>query len=237
MIDEALFRKAYPDTRHDGTLAFYGWIREFVGPDKVLLNLGAGPRTGKKIRSFRGEVARVIGVDVDAAVLDNDELDEAHLIRDGRIPLDDASVDLVVCDYVLEHIERPGQFLGEARRVLRPSAPFFFRTPNVYHYVSLVALATPHWFHELVANRARGMAADAHEPYPTYHRLNTRGTIRREARRAGFTGVELRMFEGEPSYMMFSRPSFALGVAYERLANGFERLAWMRSNIFGKLTK
>ncbi|MCC6523798.1 MAG: class I SAM-dependent methyltransferase [Polyangiaceae bacterium] len=237
MIDEAVFRKAYPGTSHDGTVAFYQWVRQHVSPGTILLNLGAGPATGSRIRSFRGEVARAIGVDVDDAVLTNAELDEAHVIRRGRIPLPDDSVDLIVCDYVFEHIADPQQFLGEAHRVLRPGSHLFFRTPNVYHYVSLIAVATPHWFHALVANRARGLDHAAHEPYPTYHRLNTRRRIRREAQRAGFSAAELRMFEGEPSYLMFSRPTFALGVAYERVVNASEALSPLRAGILGKLTR
>jgi hypothetical protein len=95
----------------------------------------------------------------------------------------------------------------------------------------------PQWVHERVANKARGLGTDAHEPYPTYHRMNTRRVLQRLARRAGFSEVELVMFEGEPSYLMFNSIAFLAGVAYERMVNGFGFLEGIRSNIIGTLVK
>jgi SAM-dependent methyltransferase len=237
MVSERLFRRCYPGHWHDGSAAFYGWVRQSLRPDMRILNLGAGPATGNAVRTLRGEVSSVIGADPDPAVLHNTELDEAYVIEGRRLPFPDDAFDLVYADYVLEHVEHPGEFLGEAWRVLKRGAPFFFRTPNRRHYVALIARATPHRFHVLVANRARGLPPDAHEPWVTFYRLNGVGRIRRAARAAGFGSCELRLFEPEPSYLMFSAPAFLLGVAYERLVNATDLLSGLRANIFGKLVK
>lgn len=124
MVSERLLRRFYPDDTRNGTVAFYGWIREHIGPRTELLNLGAGPPTGTPIRVFKGQVARVVGADIDPIVLDNPELDDAVLIQDGRLPLEDASFDVIVSDFTLEHVEEPAAFLGEAHRVLRPGGLF-----------------------------------------------------------------------------------------------------------------
>ena len=138
---------------------------------------------------------------------------------------------------MLEHVEFPAPFLTEVHRVLKPGGSFFFRTPNKYHYVSLIARCTPHWLHELVANRARGLAKDAQETYPTFHRLNSTATIQDLANRAGFTQVTLNMVEREPSYLMFSSIPFLAGVLYERTVKRFDWLAGLRANIFGRLVR
>lgn len=229
--------KYYPADRRDGTRQFYDWMRQSLTPETALLNLGAGPATGRDVRTFKGEVARVVGADIDPVVLDNDELDEAHLIEDGRLPFPEDSFDIVVSDFVLEHVEHPLPFLAEVHRVLKPGGSFFFRTPNKHHYVSLIARMTPHWFHDLVANRVRNLPEDAHEPWPTFHRLNSRSQIRETAESAGFGRMELRMVEAEPSYLMFHALPFLAGVAYERLVNSTEMLSGMRANIFGRLQK
>src|SRR5688500_8652667 len=135
MVSERLLRRFYPDETRNGTVAFYGWVRQHVGPTTELLNLGAGPPTGTPIRVFKGEVARVVGADIDPIVLDNPELDDAVLIADGRLPLPDASFDVIVSDFTFEHVEDPAGFLAEARRVLRAGGSLFFRTPNRRHYV------------------------------------------------------------------------------------------------------
>jgi hypothetical protein len=88
-----------------------------------------------------------------------------------------------------------------------------------------------------VANKARGLGTDAHEPYPTFHRMNTRRVLQRLARRAGFSEVELVMFEGEPSYLMFNSIAFLAGVAYERAVNSTPLLEGLRANIVGKAVK
>ena len=202
-----------------------------------LLNLGAGPASDSMVRSFRGQVAKVIGADIDPIVMTNDELDEAYVISDGKLPLDDQSIDVVYCDYVLEHVRDPAELMSEVHRVLRVGGHFFFRMPNIYHYVSIIAKYTPHWFHEAVANRVRGISERAHDPYSTYHRLNSRHSIQRHAKVAGFERCELVFFEAQPSYLMFATIPFLLGVGYERMVNRFENLSWLRANIFGKLTK
>ena len=45
------------------------------------------------------------------------------------------------------------------------------------------------------------------------------------------------MFEADPSYLMFHAVPFALGLAYERMANSSDRLAPLRANIFGRLER
>ena len=237
MISQRLFKRFYPDDSLDGTVRFYRWIREHTAPTTRLLNLGAGPPTRQPLRIFKGEVARVVGADIDPLVLTNHELDDAVVIKDGAIPLPDHSFDMIVSDYTLEHIEDPVAFLSESWRVLRPGGRFFFRTPNRRHYVATISRFTPHWFHRLIANRARNLSADTHEPWPTFYRLNTASDVTRHARAAGFRDSEIRMCEAEPSYLVFATIPFLGGVAYERLVNRFEALAPLRANSFGMLVR
>lgn len=237
MISAELVRAYYPDDTRDGTKAFYGWIRAHTGPSSVLLNLGAGPPTESPPRIFKGEVARVVGADIDPVVLNNPELDEARLIIDDRLPFDDARFDLIVSDFTFEHVDRPDAFLAEARRVLKPGGSLFFRTPNLYHYVALISYCTPHWFHELVANRARGLEAGAHAPWPTRYRMNTAPALRRLSRRAGFNSIEVRHFEPEPRYLFFHAWPFRAGVLYERLVNRYARLEGLRCALFGRMRR
>lgn len=237
MITEKLFKRYYPDDKKDGTRIFYTWIRQYLNPNMRVLNLGAGPATKKSIRILKGEVASVIGADIDPVVLNNEELDEGYVIKDGILPFPDNYFDSVYCDYVLEHIEHPNLFLQEVYRVLKPKGHFFFRTPNKYHYVAIISRFTPHWFHELVANRVRGLPNDAHEPYPTFFRLNSCSSIRRYASQIGFQHLELKLVEAEPSYLMFHPLAFMLGIGYERLVNRFAALSGFRVNIFGRMVK
>jgi ubiquinone/menaquinone biosynthesis C-methylase UbiE len=238
-----LYKRFYPDTSRSGTLFFYGWMRRSLAPPYRVLNMGAGPgdppgSEAFAIRDMRRAGGTVDGCDPDPAVLKNAQLDHAVMMESPAvIPFGDGLFDAVYSDYVLEHVQHPEAFLREVFRVLKPGGSFFFRTPNAWHYVSIAARLMPQWVHERVANKARGLGTDAHEPYPTYHRMNTRRVLQRLARRAGFSEVELVMFEGEPSYLMFNSIAFLAGVAYERAVNSTPLLEGLRANIIGKAVK
>lgn len=242
-VPSRLAQRAYPDASHSGTLFFYGRLRrELAGAERVL-NVGAGPGDEPgtdtfSTRDLRGHGAHICGCDPDPAVLNNAQLDEARVMdSDSRIPYEDKSFDVVYADYVLEHVERPEAFLAEVYRVLKPGGAFHFRTPNLHHYVSIAARLLPHAVHTRIANRARNLPEGAREPYRTFHRMNTRRALRALAILVGFSRVELVMFEGEPSYLMFNSAAFLLGVVYERLVNGLGFLGGVRANVMGRMLK
>ena len=237
MISDRLIQRFYSDPKYNGTSVFYRWVREYTQPNTVILNLGAGPPTLNRIRQFKGEVAEVVGADIDPIVLANPELDRAFLIVNGKLPFNDASFDVVLSDYVLEHVAQPVQFLAEVKRVLKPNASFFFRTSNLFHYVTGISVVTPHWVHTAVANKVRALSENAHDPWPTHYRMNTRSKLRRLAEQVGYSATEMRTIECEPSYLVFNPAAFMVGVAYERLVNSFEFLSDFRVNILGRFIK
>lgn len=233
---DAIYRRFYADPKHDKTTQFFTMIRAGCGPSSRVLNLGAGPTTGNAVCLHKGEVEELVGADIDPAVLGNTEIDRAIVITE-KLPFPDDHFDLAFSDCVVEHVEKPAEFLAEVYRVLKPGASYYFRTPNIFHYVALIARATPHWFHELVANRARGLTDEESHAYPTFYRLNSRRKVRRVAAAAGFSSIEITMVEGHPSYLVFHKVPFLAGVAYERLVNSTERLSEVRANIIARLVK
>jgi SAM-dependent methyltransferase len=234
-VSEQHIWRYYPPETYDGTKRFYDWVRMYSSARSVLLNVGAGEFVRREIRSFRGEVNRVIGVDIDQAVLRNSSLDEAHVLEDGILPFPNNNIDLAISDFVMEHVEHPLDFLGEIFRVLKPGSSYLFRTPNRYHYVAMLSSLTPQTAHDAVA-RLLGRQDDD-KAFPTFYRMNTKRDLRRLAEKIGFRKIELKMVETEPSYLLFSRPTFFAGMAYERLVNRFESLSSFRANIFGRFEK
>lgn len=49
---------------------------------------------------------------------------------EGGLPFADASIDLVWCTEVIEHLRDPGKFLNEVERVMRPGGIAVLTTPN-----------------------------------------------------------------------------------------------------------
>jgi len=219
----------------DGTEEFHRLFARVVAPQAKILEIGAGP--SNPTSRFLSSLGKLHGVDPDASVRSNEALLEALVIRDERLPFPNEAFDCCVSNYVAEHIANPELHLAEVARVLRPGGAYVFRTPNRYHYVSLTASLTPHWVHELVANRLRNLSENAHCPYPTVYALNSESAIKRNASEAGLKVEELRLVEKEPSYGMSSRALFLAFMCYERLVNASELLSSFRANIFAVLRK
>lgn len=200
------------------------------------LEIGPGPEntTSRWLASVFG---RVDGLDIDPDALRNPHLAAVYLYDGQSFPLPSATYDLAVADYVLEHVAHPERFLAEVARVLKAGGRFFFRTPHLWHYVSLAARVTPRWAQSRVSAWLRRMPAGSHPSYPTYHRMNTWRTISRLARHAGLHVVEFRLIEKEPSYGRATPLLFYPLLAYERLVNASDKLAMFRGNLLGTLVR
>ena len=233
MASRKLLEKYYPSEKYNGTKIFYDWIADAINNNCTILNFGAGTTSIDKAKSLKGKVETVYGVDIDERVLTNKDLDTSLHLKDDLLPFEDNFFDLVFSDFVLEHLANPKINFKEIYRVLKPNSSFYFRTPNLYHYVSVISKFTPHWFHLMYA---KNMLED-HEPHKTYYKANSEKNIIKLAKEAGFKQIDLRFVEFEPSYLLFNRMFFYLGLSYERLVNKFQGLHNYRANIFGKLTK
>jgi SAM-dependent methyltransferase len=221
----------YPEARFggftdvDGTLAFYGRVRALLPPDGVVADVGCGRGAHRddpvawrrEVRVLRGRAKHVVGIDVDPAAGDNPFLDEFRQIGpDGRFPLQDASYDLVVSDFVLEHVRDPRFFFAECHRVLKPGGHLALRTSNARGYVAVAARLIPNRQHASVVGRAQE-ARKAVDVFPTVYACNTVGKLRRELARSGFDAV-VYGYEAEPRYFAFSRLLYALAVLHQRFA-------------------
>ncbi len=169
-------------TRNDGSVEFYTRVRALLEPTAVVLDFGAGRGQGtaddpisfrRQLLDLRGEHRRVIGVDVDPVVEQNESLDEAHVLSGTTLPLESASIDLVVADWVFEHVDDAGATAAELSRVLRPGGWICARTPNGHGYVALGARLVPNRLHAQALHRLQPQRKSI-DVFPTRYRMNTK---------------------------------------------------------------
>lgn len=206
-------------SRYDGTLQFYGRINALLTPDMTVIDLGAG--RGAQFEdsvSFRrgmigtqGKVKRVIGIDVDPAVNSNTHIDEARLYDGGRLPLDDEEVDLIFCDWVLEHIEQPEIFATEVGRVLKPGGWFCARTPEKYSLIAIASRMVPNRHHAKSLEKIQAGERKAEDVFPAHYRLNSLGAVKRHFPRGEWDNFSYT-WSPDPSYH-FGRPAVARAVS------------------------
>lgn len=216
-------------TRADGTVAFYTRVNALLRPSFTVIDFGCGRGQHEEdTNSFRrglcllkGKVSKVIGLDVDEVGMSNPSIDEFRTLIPGRPwPVPDQSAEMIICDYVMEHLPDPKAFIQEASRVLvRGRGYVCIRTPNVYSYMGLASKLIPNRHHAKVIARV-GLDRKEEDTFPTLYRCNTVFALRRLFESARFRAA-VYGYEPEPAYLNFSKAAFGLGVAYQKLAPGF----------------
>jgi arsenite methyltransferase len=106
------------------------WVLGRVEPGAVVLDLGCGAGTDLLIAAqMTGPTGRVIGVDMTAAMLQRGRASadamglgnvELHESLIESLPLEDASVDVVISNGVIDLVPDKDAVLDEIDRVLRP---------------------------------------------------------------------------------------------------------------------
>jgi SAM-dependent methyltransferase len=221
---------SYPESRfggfgrYDGTVHFYSRVNALLGRKSVILDVGCGRGAHheddceyrRSLRNLRDADRTVIGIDRDRAGEENPSVDCFRSIEDiDHWPVDDESVDLVLADYVLEHVGNPEQFFRETWRVLKPGGCFCARTPNAFGYVVFFSRLVPNRFHAKVLRVAQE-GREEKDVFPTVYRCNTTSKLRRLLDQHGFIHAIYRT-ESEPAYMSFSRIAYRVFVVIHRI--------------------
>ena len=224
-VPNPTLQRLYPEaavggfSRKDSQIEFYTRVNALVDESSRVLDVGAGrghwavdpmPDMSKRLRMMRGRVAEVVGTDVDPVVLTNPSLDTAQIVELGApLPFEDSSFDLVVADYVLEHVtaEDAQAMAEDVMRVLKPGGLFAARTPNKWGMIGLGARAIPNKLHVRVLKRLQP-GRKAEDVFPTRYAMNTRRHLRRQ-----FAPHPVFVYghTSEPQY--FGRRAFAWRIA------------------------
>ncbi len=233
----SLLNRFYPEARFggfthlDGTLAFYSRLQAMAQPDWVVIDFGCGRGAygddpiayRRQARIFRGKVKEVIGLDVTAAAAGNPFVDRFLPLQGNAWQVADESVNLVICDNVLEHLPEPAAFFREARRVLRVGGVVAIRTPNRWNYIALIAQFLPQRAHAGVLKTAKSELR-AEDVFPAHYRCNSLSAVRKALMAHQFEPCVFG-YEAEPSYLSFSAVAYALGVLHQRVAPGVFKAA------------
>jgi SAM-dependent methyltransferase len=173
-------------TPNDGTIEFYLRINSLITSDSVVLDLGAGRgqwfeddkcSTRKAIRTMHSKVKEFIAADIDTVVLENRASHRQLVIVDG-IDLPDTSIDVIIADYILEHIDDASQFASEVDRLLMPGGWLCARTPHKHSYVALAARLVSNKYHSSLLKYIQPKRKEI-DVFPTTYALNMHKDVKK----------------------------------------------------------
>ena len=222
--------------------------------DKVVLDLGC----------FDGAISlgyldygakRVIGVDIDtdaiavAKELRASERAEFHESSIDGIPLDDNSVDTILCFDVFEHVEKPGPMLEEIGRILKPGGQLLVGTwgwkhPFAPHLWSTMPVPYAHvFFSERTVLRACKRVYESDWYKPTLHDFDEDGNRKQNKydheeipsdylNKLLVSDFEKVFKDSSLDYKMYPQP---FGSRYASWTKIFLNVPWIREYIIGYL--
>lgn len=190
-------------------------LRQPAGRRSRLVDVGCGSLglLGRMNGRLLDLQADSLGIDIDRQSLSTNRSVGHRLCASCyALPLQDNSVDIVVCRWVFEHLESPEKAMQEFARVLRKGGFLYVKTPNLLNYAMAISWLTPTAFHNAFLSRS-GMR----ENIPTFYRANTTHTLNRLAAETGFTVRSLERWPYSFMYYAFNRELFLLMRTLSRL--------------------
>lgn len=220
MLRDSLTRLCFPkEPFHQD--AFHRAIRDRLPETGAILDLGCGDHTA--LAPYRTAARAVWGTDFQR----HPTLERAEWFRllapNGVIPFEDNSFDMVVSDWVIEHVAQPRVFLAEVKRVLKPGGVTIAHSISGAHYLTWVRRLFDLAPHEVVQEIVyRLYRREHHDTFPTHYRLNTTGQIQAAANAAGLR-VEALEFFATQHYFHFSNLLYCLAILADRFMECFGR--------------
>ena len=209
-----LYRSARPGWRSSGD-QFDLVVQRRLTSKTTVLDLGCG-RTGG-IERFWDHARLAVGIDPDPASL-MERSSSMPVLRGGgdHLPFGDATFDMVVSVWVMEHLDSPAEVFTEVARVMKPGGHFIFLTPNALNPLIMgnrLGQAAPWLQRKLVTNI---YGRESRDTFAVRYRANTTSRLRSLAARTGFAVSELRVI-ADPTYVAFNALMFRAAMVAERL--------------------
>lgn len=203
--------KAYPHFKTGGDF-FRKYLKNYINNESIILDAGCGDNG--MISEFKSLPKSIIGIDINENLLSKNNIVNKKIISSlEHIPLESNSIDIVISEFVLEHLQNPILAFKEIFRVLKPKGTFIFITPNVINPVMTLSNILPYEWHKLLR---KILLKKQEEPHPTYYKANTYRKLIKLCKNSGFNEFQI-LRAGNPEYLGFCKPLVLPAILFEKL--------------------
>jgi len=209
-----VYQDMNPGYNHSGSI-YEGLVKRHLTPRARVLDAGCG--RGGVIELYAEKVRQAVGLDTDLTSLREHRCLKQLVVGSlATMPFPGDLFDVVLCGWVVEHLEEPEAVFREMARVLNKRGHLLLLTPSAWSYVTLVNRLLPARLRRWLVHTVYGRQSK--DIFPPFYRANSKGRLDAKLHRVGLRNEEF-YYVGDPSYIAFNDAFFKLGVLLERLTD------------------
>jgi ubiquinone/menaquinone biosynthesis C-methylase UbiE len=201
-------------------------LLSLVNSEHVLLDAGCGKKS--MVQRYSKQFRYSVGMDVSPEAIAQNKGFSAFVVGDAsRLPFQSGVFDVVVSQWMIEHIGKIDEVVAEFGRVLKRGGSLVVATNSKYHPMMFLSSILPTRLRDWMKVRIFPSYIDE-DTFPTYYRFNSLGDIDRLMTKAGFER-KYASYLGAP-FFMFNKLLFRISECYER-ATDISFLRFMKMHV------
>jgi ubiquinone/menaquinone biosynthesis C-methylase UbiE len=202
--------KIYPDFKTGGDF-FREYIEDNIS-NKVVLDAGCGD--SGIVAEFKSKTKLIIGVDLNNILLMNNNIVDKKILSDlENISLENSSIDVIICEFVIEHLKHPLLVFKEFNRVLKKNGVLIFITPNILNPIMSISKILPLSVHKTLRKKILNKREDTHQ---TYYYTNKYSKLLEIGFKVGFSKCDI-VRAGNPEYFGFCKILVYPSIFFEKI--------------------
>lgn len=191
-------------------------LKGYAKKENVLLDAGCGKKG--IMNKYKGRFELSIGIDLSlSAIKQNTSLDGYALANLDHIPFPDGSFDIIISQWVVEHMPDPESCFREFYRVLKKGGGLILVTNSIYHPIMFFSSIFPEGFRDRIKNMILPPEIEE-DTFPTYYRCNSLKKMEEVLSGIGFSKA-FDTYVGDASFFIFSKFLFPLLLLYEKITD------------------
>ncbi len=177
-------------------------VKKHLNKDSVILDAGCGEGGvfSKSDLNKKGKRKTLIGIDL--CKEKNPYVDKKFIGSLDKLPFKDNTFDIIICEWVVEHLEYPELVFNEFSRVLKKEGHLILFTPNVWNPLVFFSKIIPSSLKDAILKKFVGK--EDNDLFPVFLRCNSVRSINKVAIISGFKNEFLKTYHNA-DYFAYSR--------------------------------
>ncbi|MEW6066929.1 MAG: methyltransferase domain-containing protein [Nitrospirota bacterium] len=193
-----------------------GEVSPLVKKGAVILDAGCGKKG--IMNKYIGNGAVIVGSDLEiAAIKRNEAMQYKTLSSLDSLCFKDETFDLIVSQWVVEHLPEPERVFREFNRVLKKGGSLILVTNSIYNPLMTFNAIMPQKLRDNIKKRVLPPEIEE-DTFPTYYRANSIGRLNNIMAAIGFKKC-FSVYTSDTSFFIFSKWLFYFSLLFEHITD------------------